>query len=173
MKSLRYSGLCIVFSLISLINNAQGLNDSKAIFLTFNPVKLFMGLINFEFGYQIKPPFSLKLSSEYLVFDYAIKRENHPDFLVQVGSRYHLSGNKDFGDKNDLFLSIGAGYMLSKKNSANSSIFYSSDIGYRHLFKESFVLNPKIGLTVPLKNTKTLPGLECLIGFSMNDKEIE
>lgn len=163
----------VLFSLLLMIPqilSGQRFNDPGTFFFSFNPAKLIMGLINIKFEYQINPSVSLSLFSEYLVLDYAIRRENHPDFLIKTSAHYHMFGTKEYGDNNDLAWSLDVGYMFSKTNRANSSLFIGSDIGYRYLFRGSFFLNPKIGMTIPLNDTRFLPGVECLAGFPLSNK---
>ena len=75
--------------------SSQSFHETGTIQISTNPVKLIMGLVNFEFEYFISPGFSVQISSEYLVSDYAIKREKHPDFLVRIGPRFHFFMKKN------------------------------------------------------------------------------
>ncbi len=59
---------------------AEGLNGRGTLCISVNPLKVVLGLINLELEYRFVQQVSAYLFSEGLVFDYAIKRIDQPDF---------------------------------------------------------------------------------------------
>ena len=100
----------ISFVLISIETYSQQLNEKGTFLVSVNPLKLIYGIINIEFEYQISSSLSIQLGTEYVLTNYIIKKEKHPDFVIRIGPRYHTFYNKDLGDKNDLYLGAFAGY---------------------------------------------------------------
>ena len=159
--------LCVILAVMTILPpraSSQSFHETGTIQISTNPVKLIMGLVNFEFEYFISPAFSIQISSEYLVSDYAIKREKHPDFLVRIGPRFHFFYEKEFNVQHDLYSGIYAGYIWSKSNLRQKSIFLGADIGYKYMVHHPIFINPKFLLSYPLKSPKFLPGFECLLG---------
>lgn len=89
-KLLRFYIKLVIIIILPLRASSQHFHEAGTILISTNPVKLFCGLINFEFEYVISPELSLQLSSEYLISDYIISTEKHPDFVVRFGPRIHF-----------------------------------------------------------------------------------
>ena len=129
--------------------SSQSFHETGTIQISTNPVKLIMGLVNFEFEYFISPGFSVQISS---------------DFLVRIGPRVHFFYEKEFNIKHDLYTGVFAGYIWSKRDVRQKSIFLGADIGYKYMVHHPLYINPKFLLSYPLKSPKFLPGFECLLG---------
>jgi len=158
--------ILLVFVALSITKAfSQQFNQSGSFLISVNPLKLFYGIINAEFEYQVTSSVSIQLSSEYVLFHYIVKKENHPDFVIRIGPRYHSFNNKDFGDRNDLYFGAFSGYTWSKDNNQMRSFNFGTEAGYKHKFEKPAYINSKIILTSPFYRPKIIPGFECLIGY--------
>ena len=128
--------------LISIVAGySQMLNRAGTFVISVNPLKLVYGLINVGFEYYPHPGQPIQFSSEYLITDYILKRERHPDLVYRAGGRYHFFNKESFGYKNDLQggLFIGCSYsgLYDTKNTLNFGI----DCGYKYQMNNSFILS--------------------------------
>ena len=143
VKFLRFWFTLGIITTLLLRVSSQPFHQPGTIQISTNPVKLIMGLVNVEVEYIISPEFSIQLSSEYLVSDYAIRRGKHPDFVLRFGPRYHFFHHKDYNTKNDLYAGINGGYIWSKSNVKHKSGFLGMDIGYKYMVCNPVYINSK------------------------------
>ena len=122
--------------------------------------------MNFEFEYQVSPSLSVQLGAEYVLAHHVIKRETHPDFVFRTGPRYHAFHDEDFGERNDLYIGVFAGYFWSKQVEQLSAFNGGGEAGYKYKFEDPIFINSKVFITVPFDRQRIIPGLECLLGYA-------
>ena len=160
--------LSLIIALIILPGAlSQQLNQKGSFLVSVNPLKLVYGIINVELEYHVAPAASIQLSTEYVVFHYIVKEERHPDYVIRVGPRYHAFHRKDFGHRNDLCLGAFAGYTWSKKLDQFRSFNLGAETGYKYQFEKPVLLNSKILITCPIRESIFFPGFEFLVGYGV------
>lgn len=161
-----------VFGLILMIviaffsqSQAQNMNRRGTVMISTNPLKWIYCIPNFEIEYYFASSVSVQLCSEYLLSDWVVKRDKHPDFVSRVGVRYHLCSDKDFGDKHDPYLGTYFGNSWSKSFPEKEGFNLGLEGGYKYQLTSLIYLNTKVLLTYNVKEAKILPGFECLFGY--------
>ncbi len=157
--------ILISFIFISTVTYSQQLNKKGTFLVSVNPLKLVYGIINIEFEYQISSALSMQLGTEYVLTNYIIKKEKHPDFVIRIGPRYHIFNNKDYGDRNDLYLGAFTGYFWSKSVGNMKFFNIGTEVGYKYQFGTPVYINSKMFITSPIPKPRIIPGFECLFGY--------
>jgi hypothetical protein len=147
---------------------SQDLNQAGTFLISTNPLKLIYGVINVELEYYISPSVSVEMGTEYVLAHYVIKSEDHPDFVCRMGPRYHAFHKKEYGNKNDLYFGVFAGYCWSKEFEQQKFPNFGTEIGYKYKFNSPLFINCKAFITSPFLHPKIIPGFEGMLGFVLN-----
>jgi hypothetical protein len=147
---------------------AQGLNRQGTLSVSVNPLKVVLGLINLEIEYRIFPEVSAYLFCEGLVFDYAIKRSDHPDVVIEVGPRYHFLSTQKQSGTFDVNLGGSFGCTWSANYPGNTGFKLNATVGLKYLFFNPSYVAAKGILTYSFSNSSVFPGFEGQIGIILN-----
>ncbi len=159
-------GSILFFSCSGLF--CQALNQGGTFLISTNPLKLIYGVVNVELEYYLSTSVSVETGSEYVLAHYVIKQEDHPDFVCRIGPRYHAFSNKAYGNKNDLYFGVFAGYCWSKDYEQQKFLNFGPEIGYKYKFNSPQFINCKAYITSPFLHPKIIPGFEGMLGFVLN-----
>ena len=139
----------------------QGVTAKGELAIAVNPVKVAMSLVNLELDYCAADHLSIHGFCEYLVDDYAIKREEHPDLVVRLGPRFRFDL---LGGGFDTYLGPFASYSYSSTN-ADGGLEVGAEIGLRlRAYKRSFIQLKGMAM-YSFGAAKVMPGFEGLLGF--------
>jgi len=159
MKRLRVPALLLFGSLA--VAWPQGLTTKGEVAIAVNPVKVAMSLVNLELDYCAADHLSIHGFCEYLIDDYAIKREEHPDLVVRLGPRFRFDL---LGGGFDTYLGPFASYSYSSTN-ADGGLEAGAEIGLRLRAYKKIFIQMKAMLMYPLSTAEVMPGFEGLLGF--------
>ena len=161
---------CVKLILVLLLLNAdnfafsQELNSPEKITLSTNVFKLFTGILNLEVQYHLSSNVSVFVFNEIIIWGDMYKKHNHPDYVFRTGGRYHYLKNSE---NHDINTGLFGGFTYSK-NEKFKGFNAGFDSGYRYNFGEGYFIYPRALLTYEIKQTKLLPGIECLLGKVFN-----
>ena len=154
----------MIFSISILIQgNAEGFSDKRDISIASNPLKLIYSLVNLEIDYALFDELSFHVFSEYLLCDYIIKREDHPDFVIRTGPRFLLPFP---GESCDTYI----GPFISFSNSFlynTSGIEAGVEMGGRYKLISRLFIQLKGMVMYSITTSKVIPGFEGLLGYSI------
>jgi len=147
----------------SILQEKHALSEKRH-FLSINPIKPFIGLPNIHYEYQARKNIGITAFSEVLALE-VIKDFEHPDMVSTLGiSFYPFLGEKEINQ--GLFLNINTSYILYFRESEKINSFANGvQIGFKHLFKNIFFIEPKLLINYVYQEKSVLPGFEVLIGF--------
>lgn len=134
--------------------------------ISINPVKPFMGLLNVEYGYELRSKFGSSLFLEYRACSGLIPLPSgHPDFVSTLGVGYYpMTG--EGRNNHGVFVRVVGNYVLFKDSQTGSNGFGNGiNLGYKWLLEGGFCIQARGILNYTYKDREILPGFGVLIGY--------
>jgi hypothetical protein len=162
-KAAAIAGIAIAFLIVEGAG-AQSLDRTGSLSLSTNPMKLAMGMANLEVQYAVHPGLSFYVFAEGLLFDYAVSRTAHPDFVVEAGPRWHMLPAVRQPAVFDLSLGMSAGWTWSAGSPSMTGFKLNAELGCAYLFYGPFFAMGKGILTWTPCTGRVFPGFEIHLG---------
>jgi hypothetical protein len=138
-------------------------NDMRH-FISTNPIKPIIGLLNVHYEYQVWQGFGITAFSEVLAIE-VIKDFDHPDMVSTLGvSLYPLLGDKEINQA--LFVNLNTSYIQYFRDDVKFNSFANgAQVGYKWLLDSNKFLEPKVLINYVYQENSVLPGFELLLGL--------
>lgn len=140
------------------------------VFVSFNPYKLFIGLINAGVEYQISRDHSVYLSAEKAFYrsDY-LKRIRHPDGVITSGYRFYIPPDGENGSRPFTGASVSLVHHAgSGQEAGRFHLWLGAELGYRWLPDENTAIAPRGIVNYNLAAKKFIFGAEVQAGTGIN-----